>query len=183
MEELKPYNIGFSGLSNGIHHFSFDIGPDFFSCFPLSEIEEGFVKLELTLEKEENMLVFDFRFSGYVDLECDRCLDCFSEPVEHQHTIYVKPGDEFSEQSEDVVVIPYGESHFDVAHYVYEFLHLMLPLRRVHPDDDAGESACNKEMLERVQYLSPDNHPSGTHLSDGHSPFELLKKLRFNKEN
>jgi len=183
LEALKQYKIGFTGLANGRHHFPFDIGPAFFDCFDHSEIERASVHLDLNLDKESNMLVFDFVFSGWIELVCGRCLGCYHEPVDHQQRIYVKFGDDFKEQSEDVLVIPHTESHFDTAQYVFEFLHLMLPLRRVHPDDEAGASGCDQVMLKRVKEHTPGHRRADSAGPNRESPFEALKSLRFDKDN
>ncbi len=183
MEALQSYKIGFTGLSNGKHMFSFDIGSAFFDCFEQSEIAQGKVLLDLNMEKEDNMLVFEFVFKGWVELFCDRCLENYREPVDQQHMIYVKFGEEYSEPGEEVVVIPHGDRYFDVSHYVYEFLHLGLPLRRIHSDKEDGTSGCDQDMLKRAEALSPGNKQTDhNELPDG-SPFEALKKLRFNKKN
>ncbi len=179
MEELKPYKVGFAGLSNGRHRFVFEIGPAFFECFEHSEIVQGLLNLDLELFKEENMLVLEFGFTGWIELFCDRCLEAYHEQFESMETLYVKFGEDHYEQSEDVVVIPSTDSHFDIAQYVYEFIHLRLPLKRVHPDDAAGNSGCNRDMIERAEKLSPGSKKRPL---EG-SPFEVLKGLRFNKKN
>ncbi len=182
MDALTPYKIGFKGLSNGNHHFSFVIGPEFFDCFDQSEIDKAGIHLNLNMEKENSMLVFDFLFSGWIELVCGRCLESYREPVNDQQRIYVKFGEDFIEQSEDVVVIPHSESHIDVTQFVYEFLHLVLPLRRVHPDDESGEFGCDRYMLKRVKEHAPGHRSDSAEPLSG-SPFEALKKLRFNNDN
>jgi len=182
LEELKAYKIGFMGLAIGNHAFSFDIGRDFFACFAHSEIQHGDVHLDLRMEKEENMLVFDFSFRGWLEVACDRCLDHYREYLDFDRQMYFKFGDAHAEQTEDIILIPHTESEVDVSQYVYEFLHLALPLRRVHPDDAAGQSGCDPDMLARVRAHAADQSGQGTEpLAD--SAFEALKSLRDRKNN
>ena len=181
MEELRPYKIGFSSLAKGRHAYSFDIGPEFFECFEHSEVAQGLIRLELDLVREENMLVLEFSFSGWVELFCDRCLEAYHEDVEHSATLYVKFGDDHYEQSDDVIVIPSTESHFDIAQYVYEFIHLNLPIKRVHPDDINGKSGCDVEMIKRADSLKPGS--GGNDDASADSPFEVLRGLSFHKDN
>lgn len=183
MEELKLYNIGFAGLSQGTHRFSYEIGEAFFGCFEHSEVTHGAVSLDLTLEKESDMLVIDYAFKGWVELECDICLKPYRQPVDHEHRMYVKFGDDFTEQSEDVVVIPSEASHFDIAHYVYEYIHLELPIKRVHTGDGQEGSECDKEMLDKVARHSVDTKSGNTLESLAASSQEALKKLRFDMNN
>ncbi len=183
LEELKAYKIEFMGLSNGNHTFSFDIGRVFFDCFAHSEIRHGDVHLDLQMEKEENMLVFFFDFDGWVEVTCDRCLDVYHEPVDFERRIYFKFGEDYAEQTDDIIVIPKTESQINVSHYVYEFLHLVLPLRRVHPDDPEGHSGCDPDMLARVQeHAAEKSQPYGDKPLEG-APFEALKSIRFKKNN
>ncbi len=183
MDTLQPYKIGFTGLSKGHHRYVFDIGSDFFGCFDKSELHQANVHLELHMEKEENMLVFDFVFSGWVELECNRCLEGYREMVDHSKRLFVKFGDDHSEQTEEIVVIPQTDSHFDIAHYIYEFLHLVLPLRRVHPVDATGYSECNTDMLEQVRRHQPGHKKASQEGPSGESPFDVLKGIRFDTDN
>ncbi len=181
LDPLKAYKIAFTGLSIGKHRFPFAVGPAFFVCFEDSEIAELEVQLDLHLEKESNMLVFDFDFGGWIELMCGRCLGSYKLPVEQRQRLYVKFGERYDEESEEVVVIPHGESHFDISHYVYEFLHLLLPMYRVHPDDAPGVPGCDKDMLERMQQHAPRRPgQEGGKIKD--SPFSALKDLRFEDE-
>ena len=182
MDPLHSYKIGFRGLSLGNHQFLFDIDKDFFGCFEQSEISECVVRLDLRLEKETNMLVFDFVFSGWVGLDCNRCLERYRQPVDQTQRLFVKFGDGYAEQSDDVIVIPHGESHFDIAQLVYEFLHLGLPIRRAHPIDEHGNSECNRDMIENMKKHMPGSKGSGEDKSTASSTWDALKSLQFKNE-
>lgn len=179
MDPLKAYKIGFTGLSIGNHSFSFEIGAGFFDSFEQSEIRECAVYLDLNLEKETNMLVFDFFFSGWVCLECDRCLESYREHVSQEQRIYVKFGETHKEESENVLVIPYDDSHFDVSQFIYEFLHLGLPIRRVHPDDEHGASACNLDMIDKMKKYAPGGKEDHTGEAKTSSTWDALKSIKF----
>ncbi len=182
MDPLHSYKIGFTGLSLGNHQFQFDIKKEFFDCFEQSEINECAVRLDLGLEKETNMLVFDFAFSGWVELDCNRCLEPYQQQVDGVQRLFVKFGDDYVEQSEDVIVIPYGESHFDIAQLVYEFLHLGLPIRRIHPIDEHGNSDCNQDMIENMKKHLPGSKGPEEDKSAASSTWDALKSLQFKND-
>ncbi|MDR4987710.1 MAG: DUF177 domain-containing protein [Bacteroidales bacterium] len=182
MDALQAYKIGFSGLAIGNHLFSFDIDKGFFECFPQSEINLCAVHLDLKLAKESNMLVLDFLFSGWVALDCDRCLDSYRENIDQEQRLYIKFGNAYAEQSEDIVVIPYGESHIDISQFVYEFLHLGLPIQRAHQVDGDGRTECNREMLDKMKQHAPQTKSEGTTQTGEGSAWDSLKSLQFNKE-
>jgi len=173
---LKQYRIGFTGLSTGTHRFSFVIGPAFFDGFQVAAFEEGSVKLELELEKTSTMLVLHFQFEGEVLLACDRCLESYSQPLAFGKRLLVKFGDAHAEQSDEIVLIPATESHVDIAQFVYEFIHLGLPLRHVHPDREDGSPGCRPEALETLR-RHQGRQDEG--MAKGDSPWAGLRNLRF----
>ncbi len=182
MDALHEYRIGHKGLAIGNHRFSFDVGQTFFDNFEQSEIQKCDVHLDLLMEKDANMLVFSFSFTGYVMLDCDRCLEHYKQYVDQEQRLIVKFGEAHREQSEDIVIIPFGDSHFDVAQYVFEYLHLALPIQRAHPVSESGESACDKDMLEKVKKFKSEGSRTGLADHADSSTWDALKSLQFDKK-
>ena len=154
-EEMKKrgssdYEIPFKGLCLGTHQFDFEIGDSFFKNLSYSEIEKGRVVAEVELMMESTMLIFTFSLKGYVDLVCDRCLEHYLQPLEGSFKLIVKFGEEPEEVSDEIVTIPFETAAFDLTHYFYEYIVLLLPLKHVHPDDEEGNSTCNVEMLKQI---------------------------------
>jgi uncharacterized protein len=154
LDRLKEYSIPFSGLSIGNHQFTFEIDDTFFENFEYSEIHSAAVRVDVTMERKERMLLFTFIFSGSVHALCDRCAEEFDRQIEGTESLVVKFGHEFSEESDDVVVIPDTEHQFNVAPYLHEYLILMQPIRSVHPEDNKGKSTCDPDMIKRLEALS-----------------------------
>ncbi len=179
MKVLKQYNIGFVGLAIGSHRFTFDIDPDFFLHFEEAAFEKGRVVLDLDLEKSNNMLALHFQFKGEVFLACDRCLEMYQQSFELQKQLLVKFGSGFLEQSDEIIIIPATESHIDISQYVYEFLHLGLPLRRVHQDTADDNPGCDPIVMERLNAFLVKNHRESGNRADD-SPWATLKTLKFN---
>ncbi len=170
MGTFEPLIIPFSGLSLGNHHFDFQIGDSFFENIECSEVQGGEVQVSVMLERQERMLVFDIAFHGFLTTPCDRCLDPFPFPVEGEERLYVKFGEDFHEESYDVMVIPKSEHRIDLTHIVYEMLILMLPYQRVHPDDEDGNTTCDPEILARMEHLKANQ---------GEDPrWDALKNIR-----
>ncbi len=148
------FRIPFKGLKEGDHSFDFEIDDSFFEIFPESEIKEGSLHTEVILHKSPRMLTFDFFIDGNVRVPCDRCLEMFDLPVSFTYTLYVKFGQERHEESANTLIIPEDDYFLNVSQYVYEFIHLALPLRRVHPDDDNGHPTCDPLMLKKLKELT-----------------------------
>lgn len=146
--------IPFKGLSIGSYHYNFVVGDSFFKGFEFLDIHEGEVNLSLGLEKESNLMAFLFHLNGRVKLRCDRCLEDYDQDLDGNFRLIVKFGEKFQEISDEMVKIPFTEYRFDLSQYIYEYIHLMLPLKHVHPDDEWGNSACQPEMLQKLNELS-----------------------------
>ncbi|MDD2528529.1 MAG: DUF177 domain-containing protein [Lentimicrobium sp.] len=153
MNHLKQFVIPFVGLSTGNHRFSFRVDDKFFSLFEEAEIRQANVNVELDLEKKERMLVLNFHFKGSIGVTCSRCLDEFDMPVDNEEEFFVKFGDEYRDEADNVSIIPEGVGHFDIAPLLYDYLHLMIPYRVVHPDDENGNTTCDRTVISCLEQL------------------------------
>jgi len=138
-------------LSPGEHHYDFVVKDAFFEHFAFQDIHHGELRLSLDIGKESGLMVLMFHFDGSLQLICDRCLDEYSQPLQDDFRLIVKYGEKGEEVSEELVTIPFEESHLDTGPYVYEFIQLMVPMKRVHPDDKNGNTACNIEMMKKLE--------------------------------
>lgn len=150
MDYLKNFVIPFVGLSVGEHQFEFLIDDKFFECFEYSEIKRAQAKLKLNLNKHDRMLVLTFTMKGFLEVTCSRCLDQFDFPVDGEEVLYVKYGQEFKEEDDDVIIIPETESQINIAPFVYDYLNLLVPFRVVHPENEDGQSACDPDVISRI---------------------------------
>jgi uncharacterized protein len=156
--------IPFKGLKEGKHSFVFEVDDWFFDDFEGSEITKGEVHIEVELDKKATMLLLNFDLTGTVFVACDRCLDDLEMQVDYQTELFVKFGDETEEQTEEILVLSHHEFELDVTQHIYEFIHLSLPYKRVHPNDKKGKSTCNAEMIKKLdEYIihesDNDNDP------------------------
>lgn len=175
VKTLESYNIPFSGLKPGTHIFDFSIDGEFFAHFEQSEIKDGEVAVTVTMEKEERLFDLHFLLKGRVLVPCDRCNELFWMPIEGTQRLLVKLGPAYLEESEDVQVIPETDNKIELANFIYEYIVLMLPARRVHPDDEHGVSQCNPEVLQKLAQLTEKHEPDPR--------WEILNKLKDNKSN
>ena len=164
------YQIAFSGLNPGTYIFDFQIGDSFFEQLQDAEIKGGQVSVIVTMAKEERMMDLHLEISGQVRVACDRCNELMDMEVDGRERLIIKLGDHYFEESEDVQVIPDTAHQFDLGPFMYEYIHLLLPIRRVHPEDEAGSSQCDPEIIRKLKELSE------RHMEDPR--WEALKKLK-----
>jgi uncharacterized metal-binding protein YceD (DUF177 family) len=140
----SEYEIAFVGLRDGKHHFHFKIDDTFFEHFDTTDIEGADLELDMELEKEPTMLQVRFQINGKLKVMCDRCTDSFFIPVNGQDDLIYK----FTEKeldNEKVIALSPTATEIDITQPVYEFVSLLLPYKRVHP-----EGECNEEMLNEI---------------------------------
>lgn len=159
MNYLSQYTLPFSGLSEGKHQFDFTVDDRFFAEFETSEVEKGELKIQVELEKRSTYLSLVFSISGTVELVCDRCLENFIYPLESNRKLLVKFSEKQVEDEAEMVYLHPNDFQVEVAQYIYEFVILSLPIRRIHPDGENGESLCDPVMLRKLEEL---RHHSNT---------------------
>jgi uncharacterized protein len=167
------YQIGFSGLNPGTHEFDFQIGDTFFEQVKDAEITGGQVSVIVTMAREERMMDLHLEISGKVRVSCDRCNELMDVEVNGNERLIIKLGDHYYEESEDVQVIPDTAYQFDLTPFMYEYIHLLLPIRRVHPEDKDGNSQCDPEIIKKLKELSE------RHIQDPR--WDALNQLKKNK--
>ena len=70
---------------------------------------------------------------------------------EGHHTFDFEIGNEFFEDDPDVLSLSSDEHELDLMQHFYEFIHLALPIQRIHPENDLGESTCDPVMIQKLR--------------------------------
>jgi uncharacterized metal-binding protein YceD (DUF177 family) len=141
----REYIIPFVGLKLGEHDFEFDITDTFFDNYEYSIIRKGNVKVELTLDKKETMLIGNYTIHGVVQSECDRCTDPIDIEIEGEYQLIYKFDTEPSDDESLIIVYP-EEFELNIADNILELITVSLPLRSIHE-----EGECNEEMIEQMK--------------------------------
>lgn len=151
MKYLKNYKIPFSGLAAGKHNFEFEIDNKFFDCFEHSLVKKGNLLANVSLQKQENMLVVNFDIKGDIELTCDICLSQFDAPVHFQERIIIKftieEGDDYD--TEEVIVLNKTDHEFDIATLLYEYINVQVPFYAKCGEQGKGVE-CDPEMISHL---------------------------------
>jgi len=169
---LNQYAIPFVNLKEGTHNFDYEITDLFFDNFEFSEISKGKLTVNITLERQTSMLILIFNIEGTVVVACDICLDELVLPIKSDNTLFIKFGDDYKEETDEAIIIPINSKEINVAQYIYEYIHLALPIKRVHPLNDKKESTCDPLMLRKLDELKCN--------SSNNSTWDVLKNLNKN---
>jgi uncharacterized protein len=164
------YSIPLNGLKEGSYSYEFEVGSDFFEGYEGSEIKDCNLLLEVVIEKLSGHFNVRFRLKGDVLVTCDRCLGDYYQHVESENRLVVKTGHEYDDSDPDLLIMPAGMSEFDLSQFIYDYSHLALPIRKIHPDGAEGAGGCDPEMIKRIAEISAG--------SDAERPeWDKLKKL------
>lgn len=151
MDKIRNYNISFSGLKNGKHHFEFPISQAFFDLF---ETEKEFTNAqlvsEISLEKHATFLDFVISINGKLTLICDISNEEFEHFIENEIKVLVKFGEEYDDSNEEIITIPHTDSEFNVAQLIYEAVTLAIPMKKISPN-----TADNDEYQTLLEKFSP----------------------------
>jgi uncharacterized protein len=157
------YTIQTGGLKEGHHSFDFEINNKFFEQFEDSEVKEGSLIANVGMDKRSTHLDLQIKVSGSVLVNCDRCLEMFSQAVSSENRLLVKFGKSIEVIDPDILSLPVDANELDLKQQIYEFIMLALPIKRVHPVDKNGKSTCNPVMLKKLEELiieeEKDNDP------------------------
>ena len=117
MGKADKYTISLKSLSEGTHSYEYTLDHTFFSEIDSPEIQNGDVNIGLMLRRTGDTFELHFDIKGHIVIPCDRCLDDMELPVETEDTLYVKFGEEYSEEGENLIVVPEAEGTINLAWY------------------------------------------------------------------
>jgi uncharacterized metal-binding protein YceD (DUF177 family) len=151
--------VRFPGPKERTDTFEFLLDDSFFAFHEEADWQGGDILAEIEMIKKPDMVTLHFRLKGSVKVICDRCLEDYEQEVDTNETLYLKYGNEPGEMEENIVIISPEQHQVDVTHYLFEFILLSLPVRKVHPDKSSGAPGCDPNMIEKLERLtiSEDN--------------------------
>ena len=155
MREFINYKIEIFGLKNGTHDFEFSFDQALFEAFEHSLLRKGKGTCKVEMNKTDSMITLHFEVQGTLELECDRSLELFDHPIQTTKELIYKYGDEEQELSEDVYVITKGTQELNIASFLFEIIHLEIPMKKVHPkyqdSDESDEMIFSSEKEEQKE--------------------------------
>ena len=171
----RNYKIDIFNLAVGEYEYDFDFSDDFFQNFDNSPVQRGSGKVKIELSKSETFLELSFDISGKIELICDRSLDPFEYPIEVQKRLVFKFGSEEEELSDEIVMIPWDSNSIELGQYIYEFIAIEIPMKKLHPrfQQDMDDIDTEDEII----YSSDDGTVQESN-GDLDPRWEKLKELK-----
>lgn len=145
MGKFGKYKIDLKGMQENQVVYDFLLDNDFFTIIDAPEIQKGKVNVKLIVKKTSQAFEFNFQTEGVVWVSCDRCLDEMEQVIVSTDKLMVKFGHEYTEEADNLVIIPEEEGEINIAWFMYEFVALALPMKHVH-----APGKCNKAMASKL---------------------------------
>jgi len=120
MNSQSFYSIAFKGLSQGKHIFEYEIDDKFFAEFVGGVVDEGKVKVRITLEKQSSLMILWFDVEGTVHVQCDRCLEMYDQPIKGLERIFVKFGEKDYIEGDEVIWVSTNDYQLNVAQLIWQ---------------------------------------------------------------
>ncbi len=151
MVRRVDYNIDIFKLSNSSHQYNFDFDDSFFDMFEGSFVTKGRGKVDLELLKSDTFIELKFEIAGKIELVCDRSLEPFWNELSLTNKLLLKFGDDWEEISDEILMMPRNEQTINVSQYIYEFIGVSIPMKKLHPKFN------NEDETDNFVYYSEDS--------------------------
>jgi len=152
MGKFTAYNIVLKDLSSSASVIEYKLDNNFFEKIDDPDIRRGKVNAIVNIKKTGSAFELDFELEGNVQIACNRCLDDMEQAVWHKSKLTVKFGKGFSEEKNNVVIVPEAEGEINIAWFLFEFIALSIPIKHVH-----APGKCNKTMMSKLSKHSVKN--------------------------
>jgi uncharacterized protein len=147
----NQYIIAFKGLSEGSHDFIFKVGKSFIDDYSFFDARDGNLEVMVTMIKKTSHLSFTTAIHGFIEVQCDRCLEYFPLEITFNGDLCAKFSETAGESDSEMILLKPEDSEIDLKQYIFDSVGLSIPYRKVHPPDSNHEPSCNKVMLARLR--------------------------------
>jgi uncharacterized protein len=148
----KEYILEFNKVHKGLNEYTYIVDDVFLFNVEGAAIEKANVSVTLQVFKANEMYELSFTFKGFVQCECDVCLEDFLMPVDSQYKLLIKVSEAENYEDDEIVYITEKVIDFDLSHYLYESIMVSIPTRRVC--EMGGVKECNKEVIKKLEELN-----------------------------
>ncbi len=151
MKQTNVYKIPFKGLKLGKHRFDYLIEKEFFEAYPYDEFIETTVHVVIDFNKKDTIFELHFDMQGSVRINCDKSGEEYDQPVQGTYDLIVNFGNEYNDESDQILILPHQEYELDISQYIYEMIILSVPTKRIHPG--VLDGTLKSKALDKLEEL------------------------------
>ncbi len=158
MSRQRDFEIAFVGLKPGVHEYNYSVNDRFFEAYQRQDFRNCKAHVRLLLDKKSSFMLLKFEVGGRLEVTCDRCNSGLPLDLWDEFNITVKIVEEpglLNEQEDDpdVYYISRGESHINVADWIYEFINLSIPMQKVCTYEEMNGPYCNLTAMDMLKKM------------------------------
>ena len=131
--QITDYDIVFSGLKEGEHNYVFNISDTFLKNFGFNELNNVDIKVNSIFVKKNSLMELNLNGEGSYILTCDISNEKCPYRVVSELNYIIKFGENYNDDNDQYVIIPYSSYKFNIAKTIYEMIVLSIPQKKVHP--------------------------------------------------
>lgn len=163
MSRRREFEIAFVGLKPGVHEYSYLIDDRFFEEFQQQDFRSCKAQVKVLLDKKSSFFLLKFEIGGMLEVNCDRCNSNLPLELWDDFNITVKMVEDpevmnNQEEDPDMYYIGNGESHLDLANWIYEFINLSIPMQKTCEFEKMDGPYCNPAAREVLKKLEPEEN-------------------------
>jgi len=149
MNKLRVFDIEIAHIKEHVPHmYNFKLDDSFFALFEDSIIQKGLLDVDVNLEKTALHVRMNIFIKGNVELICDRSLDPFEYSINFITPLIFKfSEEEEGEITDEIIAIKRETVKINMAQYIYEFINLDVPIKKLHPRFQEEEFDNEQETL------------------------------------
>ena len=175
MNVKDRYAIDIFRLKPGTYEYDMQIDADFFTLFTDSLIDNATGTVHILLDKQESLIRSKLTFAVDIPLVCDRSLREFNHEMKESHAVMFKYGDEEMELDDDVYMITSTTQKIHFDQFIYEWILLAVPMKKVHPELRDDENDENDDVIYQTEGATDSKEASEESIDPR---WEKLKNLK-----
>lgn len=156
MGKFSAFKLPLKTLPSGSHEFDYHLDKQFFVNMESEDVRDANLDVHVTVVTKADMYELTIAIKGEITLICDRCLDHMQWPVDTSYHIYVKYGERYNDESDELLEIPSSDAYLNIAYMIYDTVMLTIPIKHVHP---LGK--CNRAMSNLLKKHRAPSNPIG----------------------
>lgn len=141
MGKFSAYKLPLKSLPAGTHRFDYKLGKQFFDDMENPDVRNADLDVAVDVTLKGDLYELDIKVTGEVTLQCDRCLDELQWPIDTGYHIYVKYGEDYNDDSDELLEIPFSDNDLNISYMLHDTVALAIPIKHTHP---LGK--CNRAM-------------------------------------
>ena len=123
------------------------------------------------------MLILYFHIWGTIQLNCDKCLAEFGQPIDIKERQIVKFAEDNLESDDlEIIVLNRKDSEIDISEMIYEFINVAVPYINNCEQAENGQT-CDPEMIATLEKLASGSAENEEEKTDDPT-WAALKKLK-----